>query len=336
MVKVKFPDGGEKDFAEGVSFFEVLKEHDRAALKKSCAVRVNGVLNDLGAKLDSGATVIVEPVGLDTKEGLEICRHSASHIMAEAVKSLFKNVKVAIGPAIEDGFYYDFDTERPFTPEDLEKIEARMREIIKADLPFKRMTMTRVEALMFFKLSGEDYKVEIINELPDERVSLYTQGDFVDLCRGPHLPSTGYVKAFKLTGAAGAYWRGSEKNKMLQRIYGKAFPSKKELDEHLARLEEAKKRDHRKLGRELDLFSTSEEIGAGLVLWHPKGATVRRVIEDFWKGEHVKSGYDIVYTPHIALVDLWKKSGHWDFYRESLFSPMDVEGQDYIVKPMNC
>ncbi len=335
MVQVRVAEK-EKAYPEGISFFEVLKDLDKGLLKKTVAVKVDGALRDLRAKLDSAASVTIEPVDIESKEGLEICRHSAAHVMAEAVKSLYNNVKVAIGPAIEDGFYYDFDTERPFTPEDLEKIEARMKEIVKADHPIIGKNVGKAEALEFFKAKGEIYKEEIISELEADTVSVYAQADFTDLCRGPHLPSTGWVKAFKLTGTAGAYWRGSEKNKMLQRIYGTAFGSKKALEDYLARIEEAKKRDHRKLGRELDLFTTSEDIGAGLVLWHPNGSTVRRIIEDFWKGEHVKGDYSIVYTPHIAQVGLWKTSGHWDFYRENLFSPMDVEGQDYIVKPMNC
>lgn len=335
MVQVRVAEK-EKAYPEGTSFFEVLKDLDKPLLKKTVAVKVDGAFKDLRAKLDSAASVTVEPVDVESKEGLEICRHSAAHVMAEAVKSLYNNVKVAIGPAIEDGFYYDFDTEKPFTPEDLEKIEARMKEIVKADHPIVGKTVGKAEALELFKAKGEIYKEEIIAELESDTVSVYTQADFTDLCRGPHLPSTGWIKAFKLTGTAGAYWRGSEKNKMLQRIYGTAFASKKALEDYLARIEEAKKRDHRKLGRELDLFTTSEDIGAGLVLWHPNGSTVRRIIEDFWKGEHVKGDYHIVYTPHIAQVGLWKTSGHWDFYRENLFSPMDVEGQDYIVKPMNC
>jgi len=336
MIKVIFPTGEELETKEGASLFEVLKAHDKDLLKKTVAARVDGTLKDLRSSLDGGGAFRVEPVVVDSREGREILRHSTSHVLAEAVKSLYVNVKVAIGPAIEDGFYYDFDVETPFTPEDLEKIEARMKEIIKGDHPFKRETMPRAEALKLFHGMGENYKEEIINDLADGEVSLYRQDSFVDLCRGPHLPSTGWIKAFKLTGAAGAYWRGDEKQKMLQRIYGTSFPSKDELKAHLERLEEAKRRDHRKLGRELDLFSTNEHIGAGMVLWHPNGATVRRIIEDFWKAEHVKSDYSIVYTPHVANVDLWKTSGHWDFYRESLFSPMDVEGQDYIVKPMNC
>ncbi|HXI09890.1 MAG TPA: threonine--tRNA ligase [Thermodesulfobacteriota bacterium] len=336
MIKVIFPDGTETSFEEGTTFFDVLKAHDREVLKKSVAVKADGVLKDLRSSLKGDSKVKVEPVTSDTKEGLEILRHSASHVMAQAVKSLYGNVLLAIGPAIEDGFYYDFDTERPFTPEDLEKIEGKMKEIVKADYRFEGAVLPKKEALDLFAGKGEKYKEEIIGELADPTVSIYTQDDFTDLCRGPHVPSTGYVKAFKLTGTAGAYWRGSEKNKMLQRVYGTAFPTKDALKAHLDRLEEAKKRDHRKLGRELDLFSTNEVIGSGLVLWHPNGATVRMLIEEFWKKEHVKADYSLIYTPHIAQVGLWKTSGHWDFYRENLFSPMDVEGQEYIVKPMNC
>ncbi|MBE7414305.1 MAG: threonine--tRNA ligase [Deltaproteobacteria bacterium] len=337
MSKVIFPSGDELEFAPEASLFEVLKAHDRDLLKKTVAARVDGSARDLRSPLGAGnGAVKVEPVTLDSPEGLEILRHSAAHVMAEAVKSLYKEARIAIGPAIEDGFYYDFEVDRPFTPEDIEKIEKRMGEIIKGDHPFTREAVSREEALKLFSGMGETYKEEIIRELPEGEVSLYRHSGFVDLCRGPHLPSTGWIKAFKLTGAAGAYWRGDEKRKMLQRVYGTAFARKEDLKEHLERLEEAKRRDHRKLGKELDLFSTGEDIGSGLVLWHPNGATVRRLIEDFWKAEHVKADYSIIYTPHIAQVGLWKTSGHWDFYRESLFSPMDVEGQDYIVKPMNC
>lgn len=335
MVKVIL-NSSQAEFNEGVSFFEVLKAVDKSLLKSAVAVKANGELKGLSSKLEEPGIVKVEPVPADSKEGLEICRHSASHVMAQAVKSLYSNVKLAIGPAIEAGFYYDFDTGEPFKPEDLDRIEAKMKEIIKADLPFTREVMGRQEALEFFRKNGEIYKDEIISALPDADVSLYRQGDFVDLCRGPHLPSTGWIKAFKLTGTAGAYWRGDEKNKMLQRVYGTAFPDKKALEDHLNRLEEAKRRDHRKLGKELGLFSINENIGAGLVLWHPNGATVRRVIEDFWRAEHVRNDYSIIYTPHIAFTGLWKTSGHWDFYKENLFTPMEVEGQDYIVKPMNC
>ena len=337
MTKLILSEGSEITVPEGCTFFEILKDHDRAVLKKTVAVMVNGELRDLRSALEESARPLrIQPVVVDSKEGLGILRHSTAHVLAQAVKSLFSNVKLAIGPATEEGFYYDFDTEKPFTPEDLEKIEARMGEIIKGDFPFTQERLPRKDALAVFSGMGENYKEEIIDGLQDDIVSLYRQSDFVDLCRGPHIPSTGYIKAFKLTGTAGAYWRGSEKNKMLQRIYGTAFPSKSALAEYLQKIEEAKRRDHRKLGRELDLFTTSEDIGAGLVLWHPNGATVRRIIEDFWKSEHVRNDYKIIYSPHIAMLDLWKRSGHWDFYRENLFSPMDVEGHDYIVKPMNC
>lgn len=265
---------------------------------------------------------------------LERMRHSAAHVMAEAVQSFFPRAKFGIGPAIEDGFYYDFELPRPLVPEDLTAIEAKMREIIAANFPFIREELSKAKALKLF--SEQPYKLELIKELPDKTVTIYRQGSFVDLCRGPHVNSTSEVKAFRLTSIAGAYWRGDERRPMLQRIYGVAFDTQAELEDYLARLAEAAKRDHRKLGKELDLFSLHDEAGPGLVHWHPKGALVRQLIEDFWKAEHRKRGYEIVYTPHIAKVNLWKTSGHWDFYRENLYSPMDIEGQEYIIKPMNC
>ncbi len=338
MIKVSFPEGRTAEYDPSATLFDAIKGAYEDGLGKLVAARVAGAVTDLRLTLAELGTapIEVEPVFSDTPDGLEVYRHTTSHVMAQAVKSLFPDVKVTIGPAIEDGFYYDFDSPRPFTPEDLEAIEGRMKEIIKENLPITREAVSRDEAIKMFSGMGESYKVELIEDLDAETVTLYRQGDFVDLCRGPHLFSTGRVKAFKLTSAAGAYWRGSEANPMLQRIYGTAFPTKSELKEHLERIEEAKKRDHRKLGRELDLFSTRDDIGAGLVLWHPNGATVRNVIEDFWKREHTKHDYSIIFSPHIAQVGLWKTSGHWDFYREGLFSPMEVEGQDYIVKPMNC
>jgi len=254
--------------------------------------------------------------------------------MAEAVQSIFPDAKFGIGPAIEAGFYYDFALPRSLSPDDLETIEAKMSEIIASNAPFVRDEVAKKEARRLF--AAQPYKLELIDEIPDEKVSLYRQGSFVDLCRGPHVSSTGEIKAFKLVSIAGAYWRGDENRPMLQRIYGVAFDTKKALAEHLEKLEEAGRRDHRKLGRELDLFSIHDEAGPGLVHWHPKGAVIRRVIEDFWKEEHIKRGYDIVYTPHIAKLDLWKTSGHWEFYRDYLYSPMEVEGQEYIIKPMNC
>jgi len=270
------------------------------------------------------------------KEFLDTYRHSTSHIMAHAVKELFPNTKFAIGPAIADGFYYDFDCDHALTQEDLPLIEKKMIEIVKANKPFVRKELPREEAVKYFQDRDEIYKVELINEITDDTVSIYEEGDFVDLCRGPHLESAGKVKAFKLLSVAGAYWRGDEKNKMLQRIYGVSFPSKDELKKHLAFLEEVKKRDHRRLGRELDLFSMNDDIGAGLVLWHPRGAAIRRAIENFWLDEHYKAGYQILYTPHMAKLDLWKKTGHVDFYRENMYSPMEIEGLEYEIKPMNC
>ncbi|MFH1087862.1 MAG: threonine--tRNA ligase [Chloroflexota bacterium] len=264
----------------------------------------------------------------------ELMRHSASHVMAEAVQSLFSGAKFAIGPAIEDGFYYDFELPRPLTMEDLPAIEARMGEITAADSPFVREQVSKDRAREIF--ASQPYKLELINELPDGEVTIYRQGAFVDLCRGPHVASTAKVKAFKLTHIAGAYWRGDERNTMLQRVYGVAFPTQRELDEHLARLAEAANRDHRKLGKELELFSVQEEAGPGLVYWHPKGGLVREAIEDFWRKEHRRRGYDIVYTPHLARLSLWQTSGHWNFYRDSLYSPMEIEGQLYLIRPMNC
>ena len=256
--------------------------------------------------------------------------------MAHAVKALFPEAKLAIGPAIDEGFYYDFDINRPFTPEDLSLIEKKMSEIIKQNSPFVCRIVSKKEAVELFRKMGEGYKVELLGEIPDEEVSLYEEGGFVDLCRGPHIESAGMVTSFKLLSVAGAYWRGNEKNKMLQRIYGISFRDEKELKKYLVFLEEVKKRDHRRLGKELDLFSTSDEIGAGLIIWHPNGALIRRSIEDFWLKEHYKSGYKVLYTPHIAKLNLWQISGHLDFYRENMYSPMEIEGIDYEIKPMNC
>jgi threonyl-tRNA synthetase len=267
-------------------------------------------------------------------DSLETMRHSASHVLAEAVLSMFPDAKFGIGPATQDGFYYDFELPRPLTPDDLPVIEAKMKELVKANLPFKREELSKEDARSLF--AKQPYKLELIEEIEDEKVGVYRQGSFVDLCRGPHVASTGEIKAFKLVSIAGAYWRGDEHNPMLQRVYGVAFATEKALDDYLKKLEEAARRDHRKLGKELDLFSIHEEAGPGLVHWHPKGATIRRVIEDFWKEEHLKRGYELLYTPHIGKLDLWKTSGHWDFYRENMYDPINVEGQEYVIKPMNC
>jgi threonyl-tRNA synthetase len=270
----------------------------------------------------------------DKSQKLEIMRHSASHIMAEAVKSMFPDAKFGIGPAIEDGFYYDFELPRPLVLEDLPVIEAKMREIVAANTRFTREELTTAEALKRF--DAQPYKLELIRDLGEEKVSLYTQGDFTDLCRGPHVKSTAEVKAFKLMSVAGAYWRGDEKRPMLQRVYGVAFENKTALDAYLTKIAEAAKRDHRKLGKELDLFSLHEDAGPGLVYWHPRGGTVRQLIEDFWRAEHRRRGYDIVFSPHIAKVHLWETSGHWNFYRENMYSPMEIDEVQYVLKPMNC
>jgi threonyl-tRNA synthetase len=299
------------------------------------AAKVNGTVVDLSSPLSEDATI--EPLRFDSLEGREVYRHSSTHLMAQAVKELFPTAQLTIGPALEDSFYYDFAYERPFTPEDLEKIEARARDIAARKLTITRRELSKQDAIAFFKSRGEQYKVELIEGFPDgESISAYAQGDFVDLCRGPHLPSTGHVGAFKLLTTAGAYWRGDERNPMLQRIYGTSFPTQAELDAHLARLEEIKRRDHRKVGKDLDLISVQDEIGPGLVLWHPKGAAIRLLIENFWREQHLKDGYDLVYSPHVARLDLWKTSGHVDYYRENMFASMKLEGSEYQLKPMNC
>ena len=299
------------------------------------AAKVDGAVVDLSRPLSSSSTV--EPLRFNSAEGREVYRHSSTHIMAQAVKELFPTAQLTIGPALEDSFYYDFAYDRPFTPEDLEKIEARASEIIARNLTITRREFSKQEAIDFFQARGEQYKVELIQGFPDgEPITAYSQGDFVDLCRGPHLPTTGSVGAIKLLNTAGAYWRGDERNPMLQRIYGTSFPTKAEVDAYLARLEEIKRRDHRKVGKELDLISIQDEIGPGLVLWHPKGAAVRLLIENFWREQHIRDGYDLVYSPHTARLDLWKTSGHIDYYRENMFPAMKLEGSEYQLKPMNC
>ena len=272
-----------------------------------------------------------------TKTDLETIRHSAAHLMAQAVKQLYPETQVTIGPVIEDGFYYDFYRKSPFVPEDLEKIEKRMKEISLQSLDIIRKEMPREEALKMFDDMNEPFKREVINDIAsNDPISVYTQGEFTDLCRGPHVENTKFLKSFKLLNTSASYWRGDERNKVLQRIYGTAWHTDKELRLYLKRLEEAKKRDHRKLGKELDLFSVTDEVGPGLILWHPKGSRIRCLMEDFWKEEHFKNGYEMVHSPHAAKVDMWKTSGHMDFYKDNIFSPMDIEGKEYVMKPMNC
>jgi len=319
--------------AETMTALDALKARNVKGLDRIVAVKINGELADLSRPIDSETELA--PVFVESEAGLEILRHSTSHVMAMAVKALFPGVRVTIGPAIENGFYYDFDYERPFREEDLPGIEEKMKEIIGADMPFIRKEVSNQEALDFFKGQSEDYKVELIGELDTESVSLYTQGDFTDLCRGPHIPSTGRIKAFRLTKVAGAYWRGDEKRKMLSRIYGVAFADQKTLKGYLQKLEEAKKRDHIKLGQQLGLFSTYEEVGAGMIVWHPKGAILRHIIEEFETREHLKRGYELAKGPQILKTDLWKKSGHFDNYRENMYFT-EIDEQSYGIKPMNC
>ena len=319
---------------EGASFLDVLQTSGRA--EGVLAVSVDGRLYDLATRIPSDAAdAKIRFISFDSPEGQEIYRHSSAHLMAQAVKELFPAAQMTIGPAITDGFYYDFDVESPFTPEDLKRIEERMVEISRRNLSVHRMELSADEARALFRERGETYKVGLIDEIAPP-ISVYRQGDFIDLCMGPHVPSTGVIGAVRLTHTAGAYWRGDEKNKMLQRIYGTSFPTQAALDAHLSRLEEIKKRDHRKIGVALDLFSVSDKIGPGLILWHPKGAILRKTLEDYWREAHLADGYDLVFTPHLARLDLWRESGHLDFYRENMFSPMEVEGVPYEIKPMNC
>ncbi len=315
---------------------EALKELVSGKLRKqTVAVKSNGQLIDLTTPLTEDT--VIEPVAVDSETGLDILRHSTAHLMALAVKELFgEQVKVAIGPAIEDGFYYDFDRAQPFSPDDFERIEAKMTELVNARLPFSRKEMSRDEAIGRFAQMGEQYKVELLQDMDADTVSLYTQGAFVDLCRGPHVPDTSWLKVFKLLRVAGSYWRGDEKRQMLTRIYGTAFADKKELSQYLTRLEEARKRDHRRLGKQLGLFTIQDQIGPGLILWQPRGALLRRLIEDHWKDEHYRHGYQLLYTPHIARQDLWKTSGHLDFYSENMYSAMEIDEVMYQLKPMNC
>jgi threonyl-tRNA synthetase len=332
-VKVTLKDGSVKEFAAGTSYLEIAKSLNQKLGKQALLAVVDGVNKDLSDTVEKDAAV--EFVTPDTKEGLHAIRHTASHVMAQAIQHLFPGVKFAIGPAIDTGFYYDIDSEHVFTPEDLTAIEKEMAKIVKQNLPLVRSEVPRKDALARFAAENEIYKVELINDLPEDAViSLYTQGDFTDLCAGPHCPSTGRVKAFKLMSLAGAYWRGNEKNKMLQRIYGTAFPSKEELDEYLHMLEEAEKRDHRKLGKELDIFSMHDE-GPGFPFFHPNGMRIRNAILEYWHQVHRKYHYEQVMTPMIMNRDLWIRSGHWDHYRENMYFTK-IDDMDYAIKPMNC
>ena len=328
QVIITMPDGEKRSIPKGMSLKELADQMDKDAV----AAQVDGTLLDLGRTVEKNAAVSF--ISLQSKRGLEILRHSASHVMAQAVKELFPNVKMTFGPSTENGFYYDFDYDRTFTTQDLETIEKKMSDIIAKDEPFIRKEVSKEEAIKTFQGMGQTYKVEHLEELPDH-VSLYRQGSFLDLCEGPHVPSTGSIKAFRLLNVSGTYWRGDARNQVLQRIYGTAFPTQQALEEFLHMLEEARKRDHRKLGRELDLFSLSEEAGPGLVIYHPKGAMLRTILEDFEKKEHLKRGYQIVIGPHLLRLELWQQSGHFENYRDKMYFTK-VEDVEYGIKPMNC
>ncbi len=333
VVKVTLKDGSIREYQKGTTLARVAADISGRLGREALAASLDGRLVDLATPLERDAGVVFYT--FDDEEGRQVFRHSTSHVLAQAVQRLFPGTRLAIGPAIADGFYYDFDSPVRFTPEMLEKIQAEMESIVEEDLSFERLDMSRQEALEFFRRAGEDYKVELINDLPENAaISCYRQGEFTDLCAGPHVPSTGRLKSLKLTGLAGAYWRGSEKNKMLQRIYGTSFPRKSMLDDYLFRIEEAKKRDHRRLGTELDLFSIQEE-GPGFPFFHPKGMVLRNELERFWREVHRKRGYQEVRTPIILNRSLWERSGHWDHYRENMYFTR-IDDSDYAVKPMNC
>ena len=339
-INVQVVDGEQKQFPGDATVADAIAELlSNKQRKQTVAAGVGDTLVDLSVRLDSLGldTVELRPVTISSDEGLDILRHSTAHLMAKAVMDIYgPDLKIAIGPSIDDGFYYDFDRKTPFTPEDFEAIEAKMLETVRGGIPFEREVVSRAEAIELFEKKGELYKVELIKEIEDDTVSLYQLGDFVDLCRGPHVPNSSFLQVYKLIKVAGAYWRGDEKNAMLQRLYGTAFADKKMLKKYLNDLEEAKKRDHRKLGKELNLFTISDQVGPGLILWQPKGALLRKLIEDYWKDEHYKHDYELLYTPHIAKLDLWKTSGHLDFYNENMFSSMDIDEVQYQLKPMNC
>lgn len=333
QIKVTLPDGGAREYPAGTTLMDIAKSISPRLGREALAAKVDGRLADLELPLERDAAV--EILTFDDEEGRQVYRHSTAHVMAQAVQKLFPGVSLAIGPAIADGYYYDFDPREPFVPEDLARIEKEMEAIIKADLPFERAELSRADALDMFKKAGQAYKIELIEDLPEDvPLSIYRQGDFTDLCMGPHVPSTGRLKSVKLMSVAGAYWRGSEKNKMLQRIYGTSFPKKSMLDEYLFRLEEARRRDHRKLGAELDLFSIQDE-GPGFPFFHPKGMVLRNELENYWREEHKKRGYQEIRTPVILSRAMWEQSGHWDHYRENMYFTK-IDEVDYAVKPMNC
>lgn len=335
-IKITFPDNSVKEFDKGITAFQIAETISSKLAQEALAVEVNGVLRDLNCKILEDASV--KFLTFDDDKGKEVYWHSTSHLMAHAIQELYPEAKFGVGPAIESGFYYDIDINSQLTDDDLRKVEEKMSLLAKENSPFLREDLSKEAAIEFFKQKGDNYKLEILSEIDEnsQGISIYKEGSFTDLCRGPHLPSSGKIKYFKLLNVSGSYWRGDEKNKQMQRIYGISFPKKKMLDDYLELLEEAKKRDHRKLGKQLDLFSIHEEAGAGLIYWHPKGARIRLEIENFWREAHIKNGYEILYSPHMGKSWLWETSGHLDFYKDSMYSEMKVDEQDYFIKPMNC
>ncbi|MBY6272656.1 MAG: threonine--tRNA ligase [Caldibacillus debilis] len=334
-IQLTFPDGSVKEFAKGVTTEEIAESISPGLKKRAIAGKLNDRLVDLRWPLNESGTIRI--LTEKDEESLEILRHSTAHVMAQAIKRLYKNVKLGVGPVIEGGFYYDIDLDRSLSPEDLPAIEEEMKKIIQEDLEIVRKEVSREEAVRLYREIGDEYKLELIDDIPEgETISIYEQGEFFDLCRGVHLPSTGKIKAFKLLNISGAYWRGDSSNKMLQRIYGTAFFSKKDLEEHLRMLEEAKERDHRRLGKELQLFAHSQLIGQGLPLWLPKGATIRRTIERYIVDKELSLGYRHVYTPVLGSVELYKTSGHWDHYQENMFPVMKMDNEELVLRPMNC
>ena len=337
MIKLKLKDGSIMEVEKGSSILDVAKKISEGLARIATCGEINGKVEDLRYEINEDCELVIHTFQDDDLEGKKAYWHTTSHIMAQAIKRLYGDVKLTIGPAIENGFYYDFDTEKHFSEEDFEKIEEEMKKIIKEDLPIERYSLPREEAIKFMKENDEPYKVELIEELPEgEEISFYKQGEFVDLCAGPHLMSTGKVKVVKLLSASGAYWRGNENNKMLQRVYGISFPKKAQLEDYLNLLQEAKERDNRKIGKELDLFMTHELVGSGLPMYLPDGATIRRILERYIQDKEIELGYKHVYTPSLANVELYKTSGHWDHYKEDMFPVMKMDNEEMVLRPMNC
>jgi threonyl-tRNA synthetase len=334
-IQITLPDGAVREVPRGTTAAQIAQQISPRLAKEALVARTNGELIDLSRPLEKSTTLsILTPKDPDA---VQVFRHSAAHLLAAAVLELYPNVKLGIGPPIENGFFYEFVRDEPFTPEDLEKIEAKMHELAAKDVPNERKLIPKPEALELYRKSNQEFKCELVEEKASEpMVSFYTTGKFIDFCRGPHIPSTGRIKAFKLMNVAGAYWKGQEGNPQMQRIYGACFVDQKELDEYLHKLEEAKRRDHRKLGTELDLFSIEEDAGPGLIFWHPKGGIIRRQMEDWLRTELTRRGYDLVFTPHVMRLHLWEISGHTGFYKQNMFGPIEVEKDDYQLKPMNC